>query len=313
LTNRGDRPALWLHDRDSFYKYTTRDAALAILNNRSLRWSSPKNFNDPFDMQFDLQGRDAYDEVRQRALDALWDAHYSLDEIPVGNQLGQVINAFRSKFPELSRREFNREFGEALDKSLQASAAGISETNSKLKELIEDTKILCLSESHTSVLMWSHYAELHRGVVLEIACIPELDSVWGVASPVSYSDEMPLLYDDDFLVYDDDFLVKLLSGQLGVNPNDVIKRFTTSKAKDWSYEREWRVVLHRTDPSELTQDIRFQPKELAAIYFGCRMAKSDKEEIAAKIGQDYRGTKIFEARKVENKFALRFEEYKVRH
>ena len=38
-----------------FYKYTTAKTARPILEKSALQWSSPTVFNDPFDMQFDLQ------------------------------------------------------------------------------------------------------------------------------------------------------------------------------------------------------------------------------------------------------------------
>ena len=40
-----------------FFKYMSRDAALATLQNGTLRWSTPPTLNDPFDMQFAFQLR----------------------------------------------------------------------------------------------------------------------------------------------------------------------------------------------------------------------------------------------------------------
>ena len=37
------------HDRQFFYKYMPPDTAKIVLCNRTLRWSSPILFNDPFD------------------------------------------------------------------------------------------------------------------------------------------------------------------------------------------------------------------------------------------------------------------------
>ena len=38
------------HDRQYFYKYVSAKTAQAILTTRTLRWSSPILFNDPFDV-----------------------------------------------------------------------------------------------------------------------------------------------------------------------------------------------------------------------------------------------------------------------
>lgn len=149
--------------------------------------------------------------------------------------------------------------------------------------------------------MWSHYAQMHEGVVFELACVPERDSVWGAAMPVKYGDMPP--------IYDDDFLIRLGSGRVSIDPSEVIKRFVTAKATDWSYEREWRVVIHLTDSNRRTWDLAFSPEELAAVYLGCRISRNNEEEIVAEIRRHYTGTKIFAAEKMERKFALRFRDY----
>lgn len=41
------------HDRRFFYKYMTAETARIVLANRTLRWSCPVLFNDPFDIHPD--------------------------------------------------------------------------------------------------------------------------------------------------------------------------------------------------------------------------------------------------------------------
>ena len=61
-----NRPKNSSHDRESLFKYISRDAAVAVLNSRSLRWSSAASFNDPFDMRFDLYVDIDQPKVRDR-------------------------------------------------------------------------------------------------------------------------------------------------------------------------------------------------------------------------------------------------------
>ena len=42
------------HQRDRFYKYTSAETALKIIESGSVRYSSPRLFNDPFDVQSGL-------------------------------------------------------------------------------------------------------------------------------------------------------------------------------------------------------------------------------------------------------------------
>jgi Protein of unknown function (DUF2971) len=291
----------WLHDRESFFKYTPRNTALAILDSRSLRWSSPSTFNDPFDTAFDMRLDNDYARLRPLVLESLWSAHYSPEGIEAGNELGKVIRSLRSRLPKLSRGEFSREFGEVLDESNRKFPSIGSELNSTLRQAMKYVNILCLSNRSESILMWSHYAQQHTGVVLELACVPQLDSPWGAAVPGKYS-EMPLMLEDDFLV-------RLWSGQVSIDPLDLVNKFVTAKATDWAYEHEWRVVLHLTDPNHSAQDIRFDPDELAGVYLGCGMSQENREEIVAKVRRSYRRTKIFLAEKRDRRFGLRFLDY----
>lgn len=302
MTLGKDRPDNWRHDKASFFKYTTLSTAHAILDTSTLRWSSPSVFNDPFDMQFDLHADIDEERVTRLTVDSLWTAHYSPEGIVAGNPLGELIKKYRSIFPKLSREEFEREFGAAIRKGCRRVPAQVSELNSLFQELLKYTKVLCLSERHDNVLMWSHYAQSHQGVVFELACVPELDSVWGIAVPVTYSDIMPPAYDDESLI-------RLGSGQSFLSPEVLIDKFVRAKAEDWAYEREWRVILHLTDPSQRTQDIRFSPKELAAVYLGCRMTQNDRDEIATKVRKDFPLTKLFLAEKMGRRFALSFRDY----
>jgi hypothetical protein len=149
--------------------------------------------------------------------------------------------------------------------------------------------------------MWSHYSNFHSGAVLELACVPERDSVWGAAMPVKYGDMKP--------AFDADFLVRLGSGQTSMDPHELIRMFVTAKAMDWRYEHEWRIVRHLTNPNQPKLELPFHPEELAAVYLGCRMLNEHKEEIADIVSQNYPLTKIFAAEKMERKFALRFRDY----
>ena len=68
------------------------------------------------------------------------------------------------------------------------------------ESLIPKLRIICLSEINDSMPMWAHYANNHRGVVLELECIEEIDSPWLIARPVIYQDTLPLFITKEALV-----------------------------------------------------------------------------------------------------------------
>ena len=119
MLNSGfERPSHWTNDRRFFFKYMNRATGRIVLENRTLRWSTPGTLNDPYDMQFDLHIDIEREAVKVATLQKLWDAFYGDQPVPVGNILGAVIQSVRGNFPQLTREEFDREYGDAIDDSL---------------------------------------------------------------------------------------------------------------------------------------------------------------------------------------------------
>lgn len=74
------------------------------------------------------------------------------------------------------------------------ASIAIEDMKNMWRGMLNDRRILCLSESATIPPMWNHYADGYKGVVIEFECIDELDSAWLIAKPINYTNEMPLTY-----------------------------------------------------------------------------------------------------------------------
>jgi hypothetical protein len=72
------------------YKYMSRQTGRVVLANRTLRWSTPRTLNDPYDVQFDLHIDVDREAVRAASLDKMWDAFYGNAPAPVGNRFGAL-------------------------------------------------------------------------------------------------------------------------------------------------------------------------------------------------------------------------------
>ena len=57
------------HERKSFFKYMPSSTAEIVLTNRTLRWSSPVEFNDPFDVPRELAFEITPAEIQQELVD----------------------------------------------------------------------------------------------------------------------------------------------------------------------------------------------------------------------------------------------------
>jgi len=99
------------------------------------------------------------------------------------------------------------------------------ELEAAFRSTVTKAGVACFSEQADTVLMWSHYADNHRGAVFRF----RMDR-WPIAElplilKVDYSPERPV--------------IRL--GQIGDNEDLILG--LTRKADFWGYENEWRLVV----------------------------------------------------------------------
>jgi hypothetical protein len=138
--------------------------------------------------------------------------------------------------------------------------------------------VLSLSESCSEPLMWSHYADSNAGFCIRFERTKDsMLGNWNHCVPVNYSSVTPTF-----------------------RPLELAQRRTvtivmTTKAKRWSYEREWRVLSH---PGNVLYDL---PAPVTGIVFGSAMGLQNRKAIAAILG----GTVEYaEVRRVAGTYAL---------
>lgn len=133
-----------------------------------------------------------------------------------------------------------------------------------------------LAESPYNRLMWSHYADNHRGLCIEYdfsAFDPFSAGV--IFAPVIYSPKRPQVPE------------KLLNDVATDQLDRQDYRFLTStlftKDSVWQYESEWRIVKGvyvGTQASSL--HIEFEMPPISAVYFGAATDNSCKGQVAKK-------------------------------
>jgi hypothetical protein len=279
----------------------SRATGRIVMENQTLRWSTPRTLNDPYDLQFDLRTDIDREAVKSAALPKLWNAFYGDQPVPVGNRLGAVIREIREVFPKLTREEFDRQYGEAMDESLSGLERGLPEIQQEIRSIMADSKLLCLTEAPDNKLMWAHYAEHNQGAVLGFRSVQGLDSPYESARPVEYLDEMPLLIDNDFLA-------DMASGQVLMDAQAIIDRMIYTKSSEWAYERERRISASSgRDAAAPHEDIPFNALELSAVIVGCRMPEDDRTTFVEMTKRLYPHASILQASKAEKKYQLEIE------
>lgn len=214
-----------------FYKYLNVENCLKTLRNGSLWYSKPEKFNDPFDCYpyFPNQGRE---KLFKRLKNT-----YEL-ELKASNKL------LRKNFQLMS----------------QTGLGGI--THSLVSN---NLTVTCFSLDHLSAPMWAHYADEHKGCVIEFEYTAEMiakisksdDPIIIVPFDVNYTDKRPTLYDKNGDMH-------------GLN-------IALSKSTQWKYEKEVRAL------SNFEGIHQFSRLQITKIYTGVRTSKEDKVTIKGAI------------------------------
>jgi hypothetical protein len=208
-----------------------------ILENRRLFFSDPHTVNDPWDCRpwFDCRPVLADPVKREDFLT------FSRMFLPP-----DILNdPMRIKYEDLIRKDDRQ-----LVKAFEA-------TSRILGEKIALRRMYCLTPFPDSTLMWSHYADNHRGICLEFG---KNNPLIVKARPVRYRDTYPEW--TPLAVTD--------------APLDLV----LTKSKDWAYEREFRIIGSLIDgvPTRLEGNfVRLPEGALTAIILGCE--NRDRDEI----------------------------------
>lgn len=289
-------------DHPPFYKFMKASTAEIVLTNRTLRWSTPAAFNDPFDMQFDLELPHVDEALKAEHLTKHYESMTGVGPCDLNNKLGLVNAFFARRLKEtgqtFTRADFDEEMAGAFDEMVQRGAAAIAELQSDLRRHMASEKVLCLTDRIDSVQQWSHYADEHRGVALQFVTPPGVDSPWSQARKVDYADDMPLLLTRG--EYTD-----FTSGRGVMEVERTLHRIIYTKAREWQNENEWRIATgYGRDAKAPHEDIPFNRNELGAVIFGCRVERETKERLAKLAAANFPHARLLQAGKAAREFRV---------
>ena len=144
--------------------------------------------------------------------------------------------------------------------------------------------IACFSETPTSPPMWAHYADLHKGFVLEYdfkdyftPCLNCKNTCifrhYELLYPVIYT-KTRFNAKDFFSSYWSHVILMNAPVNVFIPKDDELAIYKTliHKSKDWEYEKKWRIISH----CEAYPMIKQRP---IAIYLGAQMEDSNKNHL----------------------------------
>jgi len=163
----------------------------------------------------------------------------------------------------------------------------LSFMTSQLQAKVNTTGVLCLSATDSNILLWSHYAAGHKGLCLKFAAT-RYTPFFGLAQRVKYSQDYPQ------------------PDLLGASPEEQVDAFLLTKATDWMYEEEWRIIDHDKGPGG-----QVFPKEmLLGVIFGALMKEEDKEAVNTWLQERKHPVPLYQASVASDSFSLRIDPYK---
>jgi len=189
------------------------------------------------------------------------------------------------------------DFNDPYDSALSASAEqsrnrvlekfGLEYDSSSFRNLV---RVGCFTTNPNSVVMWSHYANQHKGICIEFSGSSMLSNAefFKLLHPVRYTER---LFD----------LVQVFSPLISeIEPDEVFSPGTPEfnadcypilaachKSSEWKYEDEWRLVF--LDPAgRIEPKFSLEARDIkpSRIIFGAKINKADEaaiKELAEKI------------------------------
>lgn len=289
------------------YKYFA-PARSGILDNWLIRFTQPGSLNDPFEMKPHISGFGTPEEELAVAT-GRWEEHA------------------RERYAELVERYGNRvsfaDFRAGIEKDravmIQKAVAKIpnhhAEMASRINKLINDSVgVLSLCSYPYSLLMWPHYADSHRGFVVEFDTSSPFFSQERPPEHVNASEEEAIQFAEE---YGRLRAVTYSSERPSVAATKLSFNLLLTKGLDWEYEDEWRMLmpLQYADKKEASDDLgypvclfKIPPRAITKVIVGCA---ADPELLARAVSirdrVDTQHVAIKKARVDERQFQLHFD------
>lgn len=231
------------------YKY--REFSLThiqAVTNNELWFSVGSTFNDPFDSQ---------PPMVLYSPDSLFDSMRRNSKFDTCSDM--VIRAWADTFFSSSKM-FETNAWDVIEKAIVGWSTA--------------SFIHCLSRTNRSILMWSHYANFHKGFCVRYKLdklIPDLDLL--THGPVQCDDEskdvLKMLKLETFKNLDTVYHQKV---------KEIVISILMQKAKDWEYEKEYRLILSELSASanELSKCIVHSADAIDGIFFGVNSTEKDR-------------------------------------
>lgn len=258
---------------------------------------TPDKFNDPYDALFRYNKDYIIKEINAgfdieagkqllryiADTDTMPDFFIKLYGPTLCEKITQQVRKNKTNLDKLAEDLFNN-FQPHRDEYISNVESLLAESTRVMKQ---SAAVVCFSESINSVLMWSHYADYHKGLALEydlrhfeMKCgkCDKREScklmTLGNVYPVIYSDER---YDatQHALTFAAEIQAQQNGGHFPQPDIAVFLKAFLHKSTQWEYEKEWRLIFNRLGCDYSKPIDLIQPP--LAIYYGSNISASNRK------------------------------------
>lgn len=279
-----------------FYKYQPiyaddHNYALSNLKNNILYFKDPAMFNDPFDCKMYVDNKGTKEQWTTWFDKNGYDGHKAETEMEkfIKWEDGLISPNERNYFP------------------------------------VKVPAVCCFSKREDAILMWSHYADSHKGICLRFKATVKLTEhpmFRGVKNyytiPLYIQDsEKKTLVTGIFKEVDYDAVTIPLIKQFG-DPDsnlEVACKQLFIKHSDWHYENEYRIINPDPNPAYFrNRRFEYQRECLEGVIFGCKIIKKNAQLVYDEINKnnlDEHGNEIiinyYKAKESMDKYKINIE------
>ncbi|MFL0796973.1 MAG: DUF2971 domain-containing protein [Cellvibrionaceae bacterium] len=288
---------------NSLVKFCSADTARKILSSKSLRWSAPHLFKDPFELDTETQLAFGPEDLLSVVLKAASNMIFSPAK-PVGNT--PLVNAIRrwreeERFhtPEEAQDVLKELLGRMVDHQLQI----LDDVMTDWRKYARTLRICSFCDKPTNLAAWQHFAHDHRGIAIEFM----VDEYATIKDPkkVSYEVTPPEITS----------LKEQMDAVINHRAFDAQSHFEkkfTSKAKANHLENEWRCLKTVEDTfgssaDSAFEDVKLEQNDIKAIYFGINMPMKNKKVLLDIARENFSKTKIYETKVKPGSYELQFD------
>ncbi len=188
-------------------------------------------------------------------------------------------------YPDYSANQIDKA---TLAESYPPPQSKLDSFRSRFQEHVERAGVFSASERWGSIVMWSHYADRHRGICLELDIRTLPDDLQ--FHRVVYSNERPHV-------------------NLFTDWQESHKITVLTKNDEWCYEAEWRMVLHSPPSAPDFPGEADAPKDfIHGVILGARMKPEDRETVLGWVYQMSPRPKLYEASVDEQTYRINRQE-----